>query len=82
MSSGLSIDGTAYTLVNDLPTFIADVFADHKGAYALAGDYDASADGSYSRSPVKTLFFGQVRGAGPCHPEPHHRHDAGETPPA
>ncbi|HEX4292790.1 MAG TPA: hypothetical protein VHZ29_01515 [Rhizomicrobium sp.] len=64
MSSSLVIDGTAYALVNDLPTLAAATDADKFGAYALARDYDASGDGAYTRSPVKVFFGGRFEGLG------------------
>jgi hypothetical protein len=64
MSSSLVIDGTAYTLVNDVATLVAHTAADRSGAYALARDYDASADGSYTQAPVKAFFSGRFEGLG------------------
>ncbi len=63
-ASSLSIDGTAYTLVGDLPALASATTANSSGAYALAKDYDASADGSYDRSPVGTLLRGRFEGLG------------------
>ena len=63
-SSSLVIDGTSYTLVNDIATLAADIASDSSGAYALAKDYDASADGSYARAPVGVLLRGRFEGLG------------------
>ena len=62
-SNGLHIDGKAYTLVDSLPALIASVSAHPSGAFALIGDYDASADGTYASSPI-TDFSGSFNGLG------------------
>ncbi|HEX4294544.1 MAG TPA: GLUG motif-containing protein [Rhizomicrobium sp.] len=64
MSSGLVVNGTSYTLVNDIATLASDIAANPSGAYALAKDYDASADGTYAHSPVATDFSGTFEGLG------------------
>jgi len=64
-ASGLTINGTTFTLVADLPTLIADITSAHgSGAYALARSYDASADGTYSHAAILTSFAGIFEGLG------------------
>jgi hypothetical protein len=63
-SSGLAINGSAYSLAIDIKTLAAEIAADPHGLYALANDYDASADGRYSRPPIATEFYGTVEGLG------------------
>jgi hypothetical protein len=64
LSSSLVIDGAGYTLVGDLPTLSSDIAADPSGHYALANNYDASADGAYQASPIGTTFMGAFEGLG------------------
>src|ERR1700733_3072872 len=63
-SSSLTINGTAYTLVDDIATLASDVTANPSGSYALAGNYNAAPDGTYSKSPVSTNFAGSFQGLG------------------
>lgn len=64
LSSSLVINGKACTLVGDVKTLAADIAANPAGSYALAKDYDASADGTYSESAVPTTFEGTFEGLG------------------
>jgi hypothetical protein len=64
LSSALSINGTAYTLVGSIKSLAAAIANNPSGAYALAADYDASADGTYSSPPVSTTFAGNFDGLG------------------
>jgi len=64
LSSALSINGTVYTLIGSVASLAAAVAANPSGAYALAADYDASADGTYSSTPVSTTFSGNLDGLG------------------
>jgi len=53
LTSALTIDGHAYTLVGDIATLATDINANHyDGYYALAANYDAGPDGSYAAPPV------------------------------
>jgi hypothetical protein len=62
--SSLTINGDAYTLVNDLHSLYTDINnAQGSGHYALANDYDASVDGIYGSSPITDLF-GTIEGLG------------------
>ncbi|HWA91555.1 MAG TPA: hypothetical protein VG889_16070 [Rhizomicrobium sp.] len=53
-----------YTLVNDLAALAAAVASNPSGHYALARDYDAGGDGTYSGSVVSTTFDGSFQGLG------------------
>jgi len=64
LTSSLSINGTAYTLVGTLAAIGSAVAANPAGSYAFASDYDASQDGTYSNSPVATNVTGTVEGLG------------------
>jgi hypothetical protein len=64
LSSSLVIDGTAYTLLNDIATLAQDAHAAAAGSYALAADYDATPDGTYDAAPVGTLLLGRFEGLG------------------
>jgi hypothetical protein len=64
LSSSLTINGTAYTLVGDIATLASDVAANPGGSYALAGNYNAAVDGTYSASPINTNFTGNFQGLG------------------
>ena len=64
LSSQLSIEGVAYTLVGNVKTLAASIAANPSGTYALAGTYDASADGTYRLSPIGTVFTGTFEGLG------------------
>jgi hypothetical protein len=52
LSSSLVVDGKTYTLAGDVVTLAAGFAAHSDGSYALAGDYDASADGHYRKAPI------------------------------
>lgn len=62
--SSLTVNGTEFTLVGDLATLASAVKADPSGGFALAKDYDAAPDGTYSLSPVETPIAGTVEGLG------------------
>jgi hypothetical protein len=64
LSSSLVINGTSYELVNDIKTLAADIGANPSGAFALAKDYDASADGTYTRPPIAAELRGKFDGLG------------------
>jgi hypothetical protein len=64
LSSQLLIDGESYTLVNSIASLAGGIAADPRGAYALANSYDAGNDGTYSESPVHTMFKGTFEGLG------------------
>jgi len=64
LSSTLTINGATYVLVGDIATLAADIAANSGGNFALANDYDAASDGTYSNSPVPTQFSGAFEGLG------------------
>ena len=64
LSSTLSINGTNYTLVGDVKTLATGIADDPTGSFALAADYNASADGTYLRPPISTTFSGTFEGLG------------------
>jgi hypothetical protein len=63
-SSGLTINGNAYTLVGDIATLVTDINAKPWGYFAWAKDYDASVDGAYRTSPIAVAFVGTFEGLG------------------
>ncbi|HEX4158825.1 MAG TPA: hypothetical protein VHY79_10135 [Rhizomicrobium sp.] len=64
LSSPLTINGTAYTLVNSVQTLASAIAANPSGDFALANNYDAKVDGTYSAAPVQTGFTGEFEGLG------------------
>ncbi|HEX3665770.1 MAG TPA: GLUG motif-containing protein [Rhizomicrobium sp.] len=62
--NNLSIQGKSYKLAGSLPKLAADIAANASGRYALSASYDASKDGLYGQSPVKTKFKGSFNGLG------------------
>jgi len=64
LSSQLTIDGTAYTLVGNITTLAMDIAANPSDAFALAASYDAGGDGAYTTSPIGTVFTGTFEGLG------------------
>lgn len=70
LSSSLDINGASYTLVGDIATLASDIASNPSGRYALANNYDASADGTYVSSPIPTTFTGSFEGK--CDFRPRH----------
>jgi hypothetical protein len=64
LSDDLVINGASYTLVGDLRTLAADIWANPSGNYALARSYDAAVDGVYHDAPITTVFYGTLDGLG------------------
>jgi hypothetical protein len=64
LSSQLTINGTAYTLVGTVQSLAGAVAANPAGDYALANDYDAGPDGIYADAPVTTTLTGSMQGLG------------------
>jgi hypothetical protein len=64
LSSSLIINGNSYALARDIKTLAADIAANSSGFYALADDYDASVDGTYTSAPVTTEVTGTFEGLG------------------
>lgn len=63
LSSELTINGIAYTLVNSIATLASGANANSSGNFALANDYNAQPDGVYSTAPVPDLY-GNFEGLG------------------
>lgn len=64
LSSPLSINGTAYTLVSSVSTLASAIATNPAGSYALANSYDAGQDGTYATPPIATVFTGTFNGLG------------------
>lgn len=64
LASKLTLNGATYSLVNSIAMLAHDVAKNPTGNFALANDYDASADGVYSQSPVIVEFDGFAEGLG------------------
>jgi len=64
LSSSLSINGAAYTLLGSVQSLASAIAANPGGNYALASDYDAKVDGTYSAAPISTYLTGTVQGLG------------------
>lgn len=64
LSSSLTINGAAYTLVGSIQSLAAAIANNPSGSYALAASYDASQDGTYASSPIPTTFTGNLEGLG------------------
>lgn len=67
-ADSLTINSTSYTLVSSLADLASHIQADPNGIYALADDYDASADGVYRSAPITVpepnVFQGELEGLG------------------
>ncbi|HEX3429532.1 MAG TPA: hypothetical protein VHT03_01490 [Rhizomicrobium sp.] len=63
LQSSLIINGNSYVLAGTLQDLAADMGNDLNGFYALAGSYDASADGTYTVSALPD-FAGTFEGLG------------------
>jgi hypothetical protein len=64
LSSPLWIENQFYTLEGSVASLASAVAANPYGFYALANDYDAGADGTYSASPVSAELEGTFQGLG------------------
>jgi hypothetical protein len=64
LSSALTVNGASYTLEGDIKSLAAAIAANSAGNYALAGNFDASKDGTYQNSPIPTEFYGYFEGLG------------------
>jgi hypothetical protein len=63
-SASLVVNGNSYALVSDLASLAAAVAANPAGFFALAKDYDAGPDGTYTDTAVPTEFTGTFEGLG------------------
>jgi len=64
LNSSLVINGTAYALAPSIKTLAAAIAANGAGSYALAKDYDATNDGTYTASPIGATLSGTLEGLG------------------
>src|SRR5579871_669162 len=64
LSSPLTINDVAYTLENSVATLAGAILSNPRGAFALASNYDASQDGTYSNCPIDVEFDGTLQGLG------------------
>jgi hypothetical protein len=64
LGSGLVINGSSYALVGDITTLAAEIASNPSGRFALASDYDASADGIYHQPAITTTMEGAFEGLG------------------
>jgi hypothetical protein len=64
LSSALTINGASYRLVKNIAALAEDIAKKSDGNFALAGNYDASQDSTYSASPIPTSFVGTFEGLG------------------
>jgi len=63
-NTALSFNGQAYTLENNIVDLASAIGGDASGFYALAKNYDATPDGTYTSSPISTTFTGTFEGLG------------------
>lgn len=63
-SARLTINGISYKLVDNIADLATAIARKPRGSYALANDYNAQNDGSYSHPPVNTDFPGTFEGLG------------------
>jgi hypothetical protein len=63
LSSSLAINGDAYLLAKDVKTLASDISHNRSGRFALADNYDATADGTFNHAPIFSLT-GTVEGLG------------------
>ena len=64
LAGKLSINDTPYTLENSITGLAAAIQKNPSGAYAMAAGYDASRDGTYSKSPISPGLAGTFEGLG------------------
>jgi hypothetical protein len=65
LSSPLTINGNAHTLENSIAGLASAIAANPSGSFALADNYDAEPDGTYTTaSPIATTFTGHFEGLG------------------
>jgi hypothetical protein len=60
----LTINGQHYLLDGSIHSLAGDIEAKPAGYFALAGNYDASKDGTYTGAPIATEFSGTFEGLG------------------
>jgi hypothetical protein len=64
LSSSLIINGNAYVLASNISGLAAAIAANESGHFALANNYNAQNDGTYSEPPLGNGFGGIFTGLG------------------
>jgi hypothetical protein len=64
LSSGLTINGSSYTLENTVKGLAAAIADNPSGNFAFASSYNAEPDGTYTAIPIPTQFPGTFEGLG------------------
>ncbi|HLY07360.1 MAG TPA: GLUG motif-containing protein [Rhizomicrobium sp.] len=64
LSDLFGMNGIVFTLVGSVQGLASALTANPSGAFALANDYDASGDGTYTQPPVSTSLAGFFEGLG------------------
>jgi hypothetical protein len=64
LASALSINGAAFALENSVQSLGSAIATNPVGSYALANNYNAAGDGTYTNSPIPTQFGGYFEGLG------------------
>jgi hypothetical protein len=64
LSNWLTIDGEPYVLVNTIAKLATDIAHKPKGHFALAKNYNAAKDGTYTTTPIAADFGGTFEGLG------------------
>lgn len=62
--ASLTINTQPYTLEYSVAQLATDIASNASGYYALADNYDAGPDGTYTSSPINTVFTGTFAGLG------------------
>jgi len=62
LSSGLTINGATFALKKDIASLASAIATSPSGNFALANDYNAKPDGTYTTNPIPTAFMGTFDG--------------------
>ncbi len=63
-ANSMTINGASFALENSISTLASAIAADPGGNFAMANSYDASQDGKYYGSPIRTNLEGIIEGLG------------------
>jgi len=63
-SNPLTINGQSYLLANNIQLLAQLIARNPSGNFALSANYNAKHDGTYSQSPIPTIFQGNFEGLG------------------
>jgi len=63
LNSVFTINNVVFKLVSDIHSLASGIASNPHGSFALSKNYDASVDGTYSGSPIRTDFGGKFEGA-------------------